>query len=82
MADSKNVNLGRNQIPAEGFSVAVPAGKVLTRVHLDITSEGISLATVGAASAVLKQGNRHQVILKPAKDGISLAMVGAAQSIK
>lgn len=80
MADEKIV-LTKAQIPKDGMTVSLPDGKALTRIHLDIGKDGITLATVGAASA-LKAGHRQHIALKPAKDGITLAMVGAASAPK
>jgi hypothetical protein len=78
----KDVTIARKQIPQDGLQISVPEGKVLTRVHLDMGKDGITLSTIGAASAVLSPGNRQHLILKPAKEGISLAMVGAASAVK
>jgi hypothetical protein len=78
----KKTTFTRKQIPAQGLSITLPPGKVLTRIHLDVTKEGITLSTVGAASAILKPGNRQHLALKPGKEGISLAMVGAASAVK
>ena len=77
---TRTTNVGRHQLPADGIEVAANAGKGLTRVHLDLAQDGISLATVGAASAALASGNRHIVRLTPSKDGITLALVGAASA--
>jgi hypothetical protein len=73
----KRTNLGR-QLPEKGLEIDVSEGKELTRVHLDIGKDGISLATVGAASTVVSKGKHQRLVLKKAKDGISLAIVGAA----
>lgn len=81
---SKNTDLrtARSQLPQDGLEIAASPGRGLTRVHLDLTQEGISLATVGAASAALPSGNRHVVRLTPSKDGVTLAIVGAASAAK
>lgn len=77
---TSTTNVGRHLIPADGIEVAASPGKGLTRVHLDLAQDGVSLATVGAASAALASGNRHVVRLTPSKDGITLALVGAASA--
>ena len=69
-------------IPEEGISVSLPKGKALTRVHLDAGKDGITLSTVGAASATLTEGNQQRLILKKSTDGLTLAVVGAASAIK
>lgn len=80
MTEEKIV-MTKAQLPKDGLKVSLPEGKVLTRIHLDIGKDGITLATVGAASA-LKPGNRQHLTLTPAKDGVTLAMVGAASAAK
>ena len=75
----KRTDLGK-QIPPRGIEIDVAEGKTLTRVHLDFGKDGISLATVGAASAVISKGKHQRLILKKAKYGISLAIVGAASA--
>jgi len=72
----------KDVIPQDGIVVSAPAGKVLTRVHLDLGPDGITLSSVGAASTVLSQGNRHHLTLKPGTDGVTLSMVGAASAPK
>lgn len=74
--------IGRQLLPADGIEISASPGKGLTRIHLDLAQDGISLATVGAASAALKSGNRHVARLTPSKDGITLALVGAASATK
>jgi len=65
-------------VPADGLEITLPEGKTITRVHLDLAKEGVTLAMVGAASAEHKPGNRVKLKVAKAKEGISLAMVGAA----
>jgi hypothetical protein len=77
-----DLTIARNLIPEDGVHISLPEGKVLTRVHLDLGKEGVTLSHAGAASAVLSPGNRQNLILKPAKEGISLAMAGAASAVK
>jgi hypothetical protein len=77
-----STHISRLPLPADGIEISVSAGKGLTRVHLDLAQDGISLATAGAASAALKSGNRQIARLTPSKDGITLALVGAASATK
>lgn len=72
-------NLGRN-LPKDGVELAISEGKSLTRVHLDLAVDGISLSTVGAASAALAGRKRQIVRLKPSRDGVTLSVVGAASA--
>lgn len=67
-------------IPQEGVEISASPGNELTRVHLDLAQDGISLSMVGAASATLNSDKRHKVVLQNSKDGISLSMVGAASA--
>jgi hypothetical protein len=68
-------------IPAEGVSVSASKGNRITRINFDMAEDGITLAMVGAASA-LKEGNRHTLTLSPGKDGIVLSVVGAATAAR
>lgn len=68
-------------LPDEGLDIAASPGNRFTRINLDLAADGITLAMVGAASA-LKEGNRHQIILKPGKEGIVLSAVGAATAAR
>lgn len=70
------------QLPEEGVSVVASGGNRFTRINLDLADDGITLAMVGAASAALKQGNRHMVTLKPSQEGIVLSAVGAATAAR
>lgn len=66
-------------LPTNGVKIDASAGNALTKIHLDLGKEGISLSMVGAASAVLsKTKKRHSIELKPTKEGITLSIVGAA----
>jgi hypothetical protein len=65
-------------VPADGLEITLPEGKTITRVHLDLAKEGVTLAMVGAASSEQKPGNRVKLKVGKAKEGVSLAMVGAA----
>jgi hypothetical protein len=80
MAEKERRTAIGKQIPPKGVAIDVAEGKALTRVHLDFGKDGISLATVGAASAAISKGKHQRLILKKAKDGISLAIVGAASA--
>lgn len=82
MTDQKKITTTRDRLPADGIEIAASPGKGLTRIHLDLSQEGITLATVGAASAALSSGNRQIVRLSPSQDGISLAIVGAASAAR
>ena len=73
----KRINIGA--VPVDGISVQASPGKMITRLHLDLADDGITLAMVGAASS-LTTGNRHSLEIKKGSDGISLAMVGAASA--
>ena len=68
-------------IPEEGIEVVAARGNKFTRINLDLAADGITLALVGAASA-LKGENRHSLRLTPGKEGVTLAMVGAAAALK
>lgn len=68
-------------LPAEGVNISASAGNRFTRVNLDLADDGITLAMVGAASA-LKEGNRHTLTLKPSQEGIVLSAVGAATAAR
>lgn len=68
-------------IPDEGVVLQASPGNKFTRLHLDLADDGITLAMVGAASA-LANANRHQVVLKRANEGITLSMVGAAAAAR
>ena len=74
-------NLGRN-LPKEGVELSISEGKTLTRVHLDLATDGISLSTVGAASATAsRSGGKRQIVrLTPSRDGVTLSVVGAASA--
>ena len=76
----KTVTLTKKQLPKEGLEVALSPGNTLTRIHLDMSKEGVVLSMVGAASATITKGNRQVIKLLHSKEGISLAMVGAASS--
>jgi len=67
-------------VPDEGVTFDLPEGKTVTRLHLDMAPDGISLSTAGAASAALTPGNRQRVTLKRAADGVTLSVVGAASA--
>ena len=69
-------------LPEDGVSIAASEGNRITRINLDLADDGITLAMVGAASAALKDGNRHVVTLKPSKEGIVLSAVGAATAVR
>ena len=76
---SKKAKLKRGTIPKDGVLVSASEGKEITRIHLDLADDGITLAMVGAASAgALSKESRHQLLLKEAEEGITLAVVGAA----
>jgi len=79
---SDDLTIPRTSFPPDGVTVTLPEGKVLTRVHLDLGKEGITLSHVGAASAASVSHKRQQVVLKAGSDGISLALVGAASTAK
>lgn len=68
-------------LPAEGVSVSASQGNRISRINLDMAEDGITLAMVGAASA-LKEGNRHTLNLSPGKEGIVLSVVGAATAAR
>ncbi|WP_213781590.1 hypothetical protein [Caballeronia sp. dw_276] len=73
-------NISKGSIPLEGLEVAASPGNKFTRIHLDLASDGVTLAMVGAASALKQPDSRHSLVLKPTADGVSLAMVGAASA--
>jgi len=75
-------SLPKGSIPQEGVAVAASQGNKFTRIHLDLSNDGVTLAMVGAASALKQVDNRHSVVLKPTADGVSLAMVGAASAVR
>lgn len=68
-------------LPAEGCQVISSPGNKFTRINLDLGGDGVTLAMVGAASA-LKENNRHSVTLRPTKEGIVLSVVGAAAAAR
>lgn len=72
------VQIDKNMIPADGVVVSASKGNKITRIHLDMAQDGITLAMVGAAAALKNPDHRHSLTLKNASDGITLAMVGAA----
>jgi hypothetical protein len=72
----------KGSLPLEGVAVAASPGNKFTRVHLDLADDGVTLAMVGAASALKQIDARHSVVLKPTAEGVSLAMVGAASSVR
>lgn len=82
MSADKTVRFDKKHFPAEGVQISVSEGNALTRIHLDLSREGVTLATAGAANALLTKGNRQVVSLNPTKDGISLALVGAASAVR
>lgn len=68
-------------VPEEGIQISLCAGNKISRIHLESTPEGVSLALVGAASASLARGKRQVVKLdKEAQGGLTLVTVGAANS--
>ncbi|MEX0139608.1 hypothetical protein MRBLMS1_000368 [Massilia sp. LMS1-1-1.1] len=75
-------NFTKASLPSDGISISASPGNKFTRIHLDLANDGVTLAMVGAASALKADDSRHMVTLKSAADGISLAMVGAASAIK
>ncbi|WP_155930612.1 hypothetical protein [Mesorhizobium sp. L2C084A000] len=68
-------------LPAEGVRVSASKGNRISRINLDMAEDGITLAMVGAASA-LKAGNLHTLTLSPGKEGIVLSVVGAATAAR
>ena len=72
--------VAKASLPVEGTTVSASSGNKFTRVHLDMTNDGISLAMVGAASAFNDPRSRHMVTLTPTENGVTLAMVGAASA--
>lgn len=66
-------------LPKEGAVITASKGNKFTKIHLDLAEDGITLAAVGAASA-LKNENRHTLTITPTNDGITLSMVGAASA--
>jgi hypothetical protein len=67
----------KKPLPEDGVNIAASPGNKFTRINLDLADDGITLAMVGAASA-LKGGNRHSLTLKQGREGIVLSAVGAA----
>lgn len=72
------IQIDKSMIPSDGVVVSASPGNKITRIHLDMAQDGITLAMVGAAAALKDPSHRHSVSLKNASDGITLAMVGAA----
>ncbi len=69
-------------IPREEITISASKGNKFTKIHLELAEDGITLAAVGAASALQNSQNRHSITIKPIKNGITLAAVGAASAIK
>jgi hypothetical protein len=78
----QDTNISRTLVPEGGVEISLPEGKILTRIHLELSKDGITLSHVGAASAALPAGKRQSVVLKPGKQGVTLAVVGAASATK
>jgi hypothetical protein len=72
------VKINKNMIPTDGVVVSASKGNKITRIHLDMAQDGITLAMVGAAAALKNPSDRHSLTLQNTSDGITLAMVGAA----
>lgn len=76
-----DTRIAKASMPLEGVTVSASPGNKFTRVHLDLAGDGVTLAMVGAASALKLRDNRHAVTLTPTADGVTLAMVGAASAV-
>lgn len=80
---AKSVAFSKKQLPKDGLEIALTKGNTLTRIHLDMSKEGVVLSMVGTATAtaLASSDTRQLVKLLPSKEGISLAMVGTANSV-
>jgi len=72
----------KKTIPREEITISATKGNKFTKIHLDLGGDGITLAAVGAASALKSSRNTHSITIKPTKNGITLAAVGAASAVK
>lgn len=73
-------SIPKKLIAKEGVEIVASEGNALTRVHLDLAPDSLTLSTAGAASAILQKDNRHRIVLSQTKEGITLSIVGAANS--
>ena len=64
-------------LPRDGISISIPEGEALSRITLEQIEGGITLATVGSASA---SGYNQKISLSPIEGGITLALVGSASA--
>ena len=72
-------NIQNITVPVDGIELTLPEDQKMTKITLEPSDGGITLAVVGSASAA---GERQKIELKPTNGGITLAVVGSASGVK